>query len=651
MTSRRKLLKTGAAVGAAAAATPILLRSTSASAVQDYRPVNTVPTLPGSQIPKYVTPYYETPAMPRTRTLPNRIEYDIAVRRFRQQVLPAGFPSTVVQGFGNVNVPGSFHAPARSYESQVFRTDRITYRNQLVDSNNNALNYLLPVDPTIHWFNAPAGNDGRDSMGTFTSTPPPYMGPIPLVVHTHGAHDFEDSDGFAEDWFLPNARNIPANWARVGSKYDRFREEAFHRFGVRADPGSAVFQFDHDQGAQAMWFHDHSLGTTRLNDYMGEVGFYFLRGGAFDAPPGVLPGPAPGVNDPPGTRHYELPMILADKSFNRDGSLFYPTSREFFGDTTGPYVPQTDINPYWVPMHFAQTNTVNGVVWPRLSVEPRRYRFRVLDASTARLFTLKVVADPLAQRPAPAALPIWAIGSDGGFLRRPVAVESIDIGISERLDIVIDFTGLRPGTQLYLINEQDEMPGMPPDPNTAGQIMRFDVVPLTSPDRSVPMDQLTLPAQPTLTTSTNTRKLIMNAQFSTFQPNVLNQAQLGVIDASGTPVPMVWEDPVTENPAVGSQELWELHNLTPLKHMIHVHLVEYQVVNREVIATGEIRPVNPWETGRKDVVFVNPGEITRIINPFDRRGLYLWHCHILDHEDNSMMRPLQIGAPGGEDIP
>lgn len=651
MISRRKLLKTGAAAGAGAVAAPILLRSKSALSAGGYVPVNTVPTLPGSEIPKYVMPYYETPAMPRTRTLPDRIEYDIAVRRFHQQMLPWGFPSTLVQGFGNVNYPSSFHAPSFSYESRVFRTDRITYRNQLVDSHGNYLPNLLTVDPTIHWFNAPGGIEGRDKMQEFTSTPPPFVGPIPLTVHTHGSHDYEDSDGYAEDWFLPVARNIPKGWATVGSFYDRFRQEAFERFGVRADPGSQVFQFEHDQQAMAMWYHDHSLGVTRQNIYLGEVGLFFLRGGAFDVPPGVLPGPAPGPFDPPWVRHYELPMILADKSFNRDGSLFYPTSREFFGDTTGPYIPDTDISPYWVPMHFAQTNTVNGVVWPRLSVEPRRYRFRVLDASTARLYTLKVVSDPLAPRPAPAALPIWVIGSDGGFIRRPVPVESIDIGISERLDIVIDFTGIKPGTRLYLINEHEEMPGMLPDPNTAGQIMRFDVVPLTSPDRSVPMDQLTLPVPPKLPAPTNTRKLIMNARFSTFQPSVLNQARLGIIDDSGNPVPMVWDDPVTENPDVGSYELWELHNLTPLKHMIHVHLVTFEVLNREVIATGEVKAVNPWETARKDVVFANPGEIVRILNPFDRRGRYVWHCHIFDHEDHAMMRPLQIGAPGGEDIP
>ena len=157
-----------------------------------------------------------------------------------------------------------------------------------------------------------------------------------MVVHLHGGHSTEESDGFTEAWYLPAANNIPAGYATVGSLYDQFKSKFEGNVGESWDAGSAVFQYTNDQRAGTNWFHDHTLGMTRLNVYAGPAGFYLLRGGPADLPPSVLPGPAPKLADPPGTKYYEIPIAIQDRSFNSDGSLFYPASREFFDGFAGP---------------------------------------------------------------------------------------------------------------------------------------------------------------------------------------------------------------------------------------------------------------------------------------------------------------------------
>jgi spore coat protein A len=144
---------------------------------------------------------------------------------------------------------------------------------------------------------------------------------------------------------------------------------------------------------------------TRLNVYAGPTGFYLLRGGRGDLPDGTLPGPAPGVGDDPLGRYYEIPLAVQDRSFNDDGSLFYPDSREFFDAFGGPYIPDSDVPPIWNPEFFGNTIVVNGRTWPFLEVEPRRYRFRFLNGCNSRFLILKIVDDPAAERPANASLP------------------------------------------------------------------------------------------------------------------------------------------------------------------------------------------------------------------------------------------------------
>jgi bilirubin oxidase len=486
----------------------------------------------------------------------------------------------------------------------------------------------------------------------FTKTPGRYRGPIPFVTHLHGAHVEEQSDGYPEAWYLPVARDIPRGFARVGSFYERFRAEAAAAWPA----GSAVFDYRNDQRATALWFHSHELGLTRLNIYAGLTGLYLLRGGSADLPAGVLPGPAPQPGDPPGKRYYEIPLILQDRSFNADGTLFFPASRGFFGDTPpdGPFIPETDVSPIWNPEFFGNTMVVNGNTWPVLAVEPRRYRFRVLNACNSRTLLLKIAADPLAARPAAAALPLWVIGSDGGFLPAPVALPSLRVGVAERFDVIVDFTGLAPGTTRYLINEGPDEPFgggefEPADPETTGQVLKFVVVPAASTDRSVPPAQLRLPAVARPGRPSVTRRLSLNELTSEAFPDAPTEGMLGTVNADGTAAPLPWMAAVTENPRRGATEVWEFRNFTEDAHPIHVHQVQFQVLDRRVfggtrapLAMGAARPPESWETGFKDTVVALPGEITRIAARFDIAGRYVWHCHIIDHEDNEMMRPYQV---------
>src|SRR4029453_10203839 len=252
----------------------------------------------------------------------------------------------------------------------------------LVDASGKFLPHLLPVDPTLHWANPVGGTSGRDMRPTFTSTPDRYTGPVPLVTHLHGGHSSEESDGYPEAWYLPVANDIPAGYATVGSFYEEFKGKFNSKFGVTWAKGTAVFQYGNDQRASTLWFHDHTLGMTRLNVYAGPAGFYLLRGGSSDLPDGVLPGPAPGLGDPGGTKYYEIPIAIQDRSFNSDGSLFFPASWQFFARVTGPYIGtevepgvQSDISPIFNPEFFGNTMVVNGPTGPVLDVDPPRFRF------------------------------------------------------------------------------------------------------------------------------------------------------------------------------------------------------------------------------------------------------------------------------------
>jgi FtsP/CotA-like multicopper oxidase with cupredoxin domain len=376
--NRRRFLQYTAA-GGAALFVPIRLGSRAA--------LTQVPggMLPPGSIPKYLTPLVIPPAMPLTARIPRRerpVEYyEIAVRQFQQHILPQdmGLPTTV-WSYGSVNHPGTFNYPAFTIEARWRAPVRVKWMNQLLDANGNYLPHLLPIDQTLHWANPPGGPGGTDTEALI---PTRYTGPVPIVTHLHGGHSRQESDGFAEAWFLPAANNIPPGYATEGSHYAMFKAEAEALYGQPWTPGSAVFQYDNDQAAATLWYHDHSLGMTRSNVYAGPAGFYLLRGGPGDAVTGVLPGPAPALGDPPGMRYYEIPIAIQDRSFNADGSLFYPDNRAFFEGLTIdqlqiPFIPDracrgraSDISPIFNLEFFGNTIVVNGKTWPFLEVEQR----------------------------------------------------------------------------------------------------------------------------------------------------------------------------------------------------------------------------------------------------------------------------------------
>lgn len=635
--------------GAAACGAGFLLR---AETVPRSFAAPTGGILDPATIDKYVTQLFVPPVMPIARRGADIDSYTIGIRQLREQILPPGRPATTVWGYGAIGHPGTFRYPAHTIEAEHGRAARVRWVNQLRDRRGRYLPHLLPVDPTLHWANPAGGPSGRDSRPRFTSTPGPFTGPVPIVTHLHGGRNAEESDGYAEAWYLPKAANIPREYARVGSFYDQFRKKFEGRFDVSWGEGDAVFDYANESRATTLWFHDHALGMTRLNIYAGLAGFYLLRGGDTDLPPGELPGPAPKPGDPPGTRYYEIPIMIQDRSFNTAGGLFYPASRAFFDKVKGPYIPHSDLPPIWNPEFFGNTMVVNGRTWPVLHVEPRRYRLRLLNACNSRFLILKIVTNPESPRPTSPALPFWQIGNDGGFLPAPVQRTQVLIAPAERADVIIDFTSVPEGTELYLINEGPDGPYgggtvnkdfRAADPATTGQVMKLVVGSPAGPDTTTPPDRLTLPAFEPLGAANRTRRLSLDEARSTRVPgDVVREALLGTLTPSGAPRPLGWHDPVTEKPRVGDTEIWELHNTTPDAHPIHVHEVVFQVIDRR--RPGQAgHPPEPDETGFKDTVTAYPGTITRIKMRFGQAGRYMWHCHILEHEDNEMMRPYQVG--------
>ncbi|MHC4067160.1 MAG: multicopper oxidase family protein [Planctomycetota bacterium] len=618
-------------------------------------------------IPKYVDSLVIPPVMPMTSVIKRqggkKIDYyDIAVREFDQQILPTPLPATTVWSYGSVSHPGTFNYPAFTIEAKWDRAVRVNWINDLVDGDGDYLSHLLPVDQTLHWANPPGGVGGTDVRPEWEDTPDPYIGPVPIVTHVHGAHTTDDSDGYTEAWYLPDANDIPVDYATVGTYYDIFKAQS--PIGDLWGPGSAVFEYPNDQRATTLWYHDHSLGMTRLNVYAGPAGFWLIRGGPDDLDTDLLPNPAPKANDNPNSnkQYYEIPIVVQDRTFNEDGSLFYPSSREFFDGYDGPFMPDTDISPIWNPEFFGDTMVTNGKTWPVLNVEPRRYRFRFLNGCNSRFLILKMVENPLAERPAEAALSFWQIGAEGGFLPAPVRLDYLLMGLAERADVIADFTGLAEGTEIFLINEGPDEPfggGVVGDDfgaadlATTGQVMKFVVGPLASEDMSVPPGELVLPAFTPLGDETVVRRLSLNEEMSTVFDGPA-AALLGVLDNDGYPVSLLWMDDVTEDPTVGTTEVWEFYNFTADAHPIHIHLVQFQVVNRQALETeddetvepatlvGDVIPPESWETGYKDTVIAYPGQVTRVKARFDIPGLYVWHCHIVEHEDNEMMRPYVV---------
>ncbi len=617
-------------------------------------------TLAPGDVAKYALPLVKPPAMPPSKgSNKNKDKYKIAVRQFNQRILPSPHPETTVWSYGSVDYPQTFNYPAFTIEATANKDVQVQWINELVDVNGNFLTHLLPVDQTLHWANPPGGLAGRDKRGF---DPNPYLGPVPIVTHVHGAHTAEDSDGYAEAWYLPAANNIPAGYATTGTFYDYYMA----KYGHDWTPGLATFKYPNDQPATTLWYHDHALGMTRLNVYAGPAGFWLIRGGPYDMDLGYV---APGVGDNPFGEYTEIPIVIQDRSFNADGSLFYPDNRAFFEELNPaqlqiPFIPDTacdglmsDVSPIWNPEFFGNMMVVNGRTWPYLEVEQRRYRFRFLNGCNSRFLILKTDNN----------MPFYQIGGDQGFLPNTVQLNELLMAPAERADVIMDFTNLPVGTSVILQNlGPDEpfgggIPGLdfaPADPDSTGQVMQFRVKAATSPDTSIlptslPAAQLPGPANFTRQVSLNEEESasvrVSEDGFGNIVLDCINgevfgptSALLGTLNPNGTGNPLLWMDPITENPALGATEMWEIYNFTEDAHPIHIHQVHFEVVNRQPFG-GTNYSVESWETGYKDTVIAYPGEITRVKAFYDLPGFYVWHCHIVEHEDNEMMRPFHVG--------
>jgi FtsP/CotA-like multicopper oxidase with cupredoxin domain len=569
------------------------------------------------------------------------------------------------------------HAPSLTIESKWKRPVRIKWINELVDANGNYLPHLLPVDQTLHWANPPGGTTDRDSRPTFDATPGPYTGPVPIVTHLHGAAGVGDeSDGYAEAWYLPDAADIPDNHATEGTWYDFFAGKAASKFGAAWGPGFATFQYPNDQRESTLWYHDHALGMTRLNVYAGPAGFFLVRGGpegdkaVLDSRTGVtavLPGPAPNEGDrfPANKTYYEIPIAVQDRSFKPDGSLFYPDTRAFFDGIVGDYIPFGEFSSIWNPEFFGNTIMVNGNTWPFHTVEQRRYRLRFLNGCQSRFLILDFSAIP--------GVEVWQIGNEGGFLAAPVNLSADNgnrllMGLAERADLIVDFTNVAVGNYVLANVGPDEpfgggVPGVDfvvADPASTGQVMELRVVAAVAPDPTTPPQFLVLPALTRLTGGA-VRPLALIEKMGVGVDGENNpvegpvEALLGTV-TDGIWAEQKWMDPVTETPAVGATEVWEFYNTTGDAHPMHIHEVTFQVVNREGLVLddlgevvqpfqldGNVSPPEPWEDGWKDTVTAYPGQVTRLRLHFVNPGQFVWHCHIVEHEDNEMMRPYRVG--------
>lgn len=536
--------------------------------------------------------------------------YEIGVFQFQQDLglknPDTGEPLvTTVWGYGE-------DAASATYPGKTFVIDKgkkifVKWVNNLIDSSGKLLQHLLPIDPALHW--AFDGIKEWKSLG------------VPIVTHLHGGLTESASDGLPEQWFTPG-------YTMKGKDFVK-----------------DTYVYDNNQEAATLWYHDHALGITRLNVYAGLAGFYILR----DNNENELI----KTNQIPSGA-YEIPLVIQDRMFTKDGQLFRPTTTEDLPEAA----PGLTI----LPEFFGDFMLVNGKAWPVLEVEPRLYRFRILNGSDSRFYHLWITPDTT--KDMNTGPEFNQIGSDDGLLNSPVTLQDLLIGPGERQDVVIDFSNFE-GKTLILRNDANSPypDGDPADPDTTGHIMAFKVSkPL---DSSVPVIK-SLPKDLRPLSGT-IKSLLKDSDYSSSQkPRQLILFEstdefgrifplLGTADKGK----MLWSDPITENPMLNSIEVWEIYNTTVDAHPMHLHGVSFQVISSQEFdaeqdeTTGALsnielkgQPVLPPENdqGLKDTVKIMPGTVTKIIAKFTLPGLYVWHCHILSHEDNEMMRPYFVGT-------
>jgi spore coat protein A len=456
-------------------------------------------------------------------------------------------------------------------------------------TNQLPTKHFLPVDPTIH-----GSEEGVPEVRT--------------VTHVHGAQVLPESDGYPDSWFTSDGK--------TGSV-----------------PAANPTHYPNQQSARTLWYHDHALGITRLNVYAGLAGFFLIR----DPEEGAL-------NLPSGP--YEIPLMIQDRCFGVDGSLLYPPAKN-------------GTHPMWMQEFFGDTICVNGKAAPFLEVEPRKYRFRVVNGSNSRFYHLTLVpADASGKRngrPVDAP-PFRQIGTDAGLLPAPLSLHYLIISPGERFDLIIDFSEHK-GENFALINDA------PAPYARGGEIVPSDVMlfkvtkPLTGKDTSS-LPETLAPWTP-LDPAHAVRERTLALTEMDRQPD--GYTMIGLLGQKH------WDDPITEDPKAGSTEIWSFANATGDVHPMHIHQVQFQVLNRQpfdaktYVESGKLVytgiPMAPESNERpawKDTIKTYAHYITRVIARFDlppgtpvKPGdefRYVWHCHVLEHEDNEMMRPYKIVA-------
>lgn len=457
-----------------------------------------------------------------------------------QQKVHRDLPPTTFWGYEG-SMPGPTIAVRRG------STVHVEWRNQLPPRHRLAVDHSL--------------------SGAGTDVPE-----VRAVVHLHGGHVAPDSDGYPDDWVTPGAAQKTL--------------------------------YPNLQPAATLFYHDHAMGITRLNNMMGLAGFYLIRDPGEDQ-----------LRLPSGP--YDIPLAIQDRTLDARGQLAYPVG------------PAADAP--WVPEFFGTHVLVNGRVWPFLNVEPRRYRFRLLNASNSRVYELSLVPEQ----------PFVQIGCDGGLLAQPVTLNRLLLAPAERADVIVDFRG-REGHRLTVMNHA---PAPYPSGGTLSPrfLMQFRV---RRPAKAV-ADTSEIPTRladlPILRENT-----AVKTRRHTLREYMTADARLHRVLLNG----MRFSDPITEDPLNGSTEIWEFVNPTIDAHPIHLHAIHFQLLDRrrfdvrrhernsEVVYTREAIPAAPQESGWKDTILCPPGQVTRVIIPFKGTpGKFVWHCHMLEHEDNEMMRP------------
>ena len=448
--------------------------------------------------------------------------------------------------------------------------------------------------PTTLW-----GYDGTSPGPTFETRsghplmvewvndlPPKHLLPVDHTLH-----------GAERD--KPDVRTVVhVHGAKVPSVSDGDPERWFTRGQSR------VCYYPNHQDAAPLFYHDHAMAITRLNTVAGLFGMFFVRDAAEEA-----------LGLPSGK--YEIPIMIYDRLFRPDGQLDYPVS----GNPDAP----------WTSEFYGNALLLNGKLFPFLEVEARAYRFRVFNTSNSGFYALSLGTDDGSL--VPGQEPFHMIGSDQGLLATPISMKSLELTPAERADLIVDFSSYA-GKNLYLKHG--------PAP-----IMQIRVGSQAAPNiAAVPAKLRTIRRTPE-SEAVKTRILTID-----HQRDERGRATLMLLNG------MHYDMPITEKPVLNSTEIWSLVNLTDDTHPIHLHLVRFQILDRrrfdfeawqstgKLVFTGPPVPPAPHEMGWKDVVRADVLMVTRIIVRFEGyTGRYMWHCHVLEHEDNEMMRPYEVVGP------